>query len=145
MHGYSLKSNRILSAFKETNPELPITSSEELGNILKAAAPLITGDQLAPMADSGLRDAAKAVRFVLLEFHSDPELKPRLQAALSVDRAVLVEPITTALVMAGIVVVLQTRFKLKFKRDKNGKSEVEVSFEKPPSSEGIIKKILALF
>jgi hypothetical protein len=137
--------NRILSGFQATNPDLPITSSSELASILKTAAPQITGDVFTPANDSNIRNRARAVRLLLLEFLSDEQLNVRLQAALTFTRPELIEPITTALVMAGIVIVLQTKFKLKYRRDKDKKSEIDVSFEKEPSSESLVKKILALF
>lgn len=137
--------NRVLSSVKETRPDVPVTSPADLGNILKAAAALLSGQPLSPKADSSLRDPAKAIRILLLEFRENVELTARLEAALAADRSVLVDPITTALVMAGIVVILQTRFKMDFKRDKGNKSEFQVTVEKLPSSEGIIKKFFALF
>jgi len=136
--------NRVLSSIKETCPEVPITSPDGLARILKAAATQMNHQRLSPKTDSNLQNPAKAVRLVLLAFREEPELNVRLEAALSADRQLLVEPITTALVMAGIVLVLQTRFKMTIKKDQKNKSEFEITFEKKPSSEGIIKKIFAL-
>ena len=137
--------SRVLSGIRETHPEVPITSPDDLGSILKSAADAINAGRFTPKTDENLSDSAKGVRLVLLEFLQNPELKARVEGALATDRRVLVDPITAALVMAGIVVVLQTNFKMAFKRDKLKKSEFQVSLEKKPSSEGIIKKIFSLF
>lgn len=137
--------SRVLAGIREADPDIPITSPDELGGILKGAAASMGSEWLRPKIDANLGDNAKAVRLVLLEFLQDPQLKARLEAALAADRHVLVEPITTALVMAGIVVILKTNFKMTFKRDKNKKLEFQVSIEKKPSADEILKKFFSLF
>jgi hypothetical protein len=138
--------NRVLSGIKEAHPEIPLTSPEDLGSILQGAAIAMSAEYFKPKIDAKLIDGAKAVRMVLLEFLGDPELKARVEAALASDRHLLVvDPITQALIMAGIVVVLKTNFKMTFKRDKNKKSEFQVSIETKPSSEGIIKRFFSFF
>jgi hypothetical protein len=47
--------NRILSSFKETNPEIPITSSNDLGGILRGAAATIGVLGFAPKNDAKSR------------------------------------------------------------------------------------------
>jgi hypothetical protein len=137
--------NRILSSFNETNPEIPITSPNDLGGILRGAATTIGAVAFAPKSDANLADRAKATRLILLEFCEEQKLRDRFEAALSADRRVLVDPITVSLVMAGIVVVLSTRYEMKYKRGKDGRSEFEVSLDKKPASEALIKKFFSLF
>lgn len=137
--------NRILSSVQATNPEIPVTSPDKLGNILRAAA---TAADVAPVeakTDADLRDAAKAMRLVLMEFCDDRTLKPQLEAALAANRRVLVDPITAALVMAGIVIVLRTRFKFNYIRTNDGKEILEIGLIKHESGEETIKKFFDLF
>lgn len=136
--------NRILSGIKSKRKDIPVTSPNELSNILSAVAAK-TGRALTPKIDEKLSNREKAVRVVLIEFLDEPDLKKLLERALASNRRVLVEPITTALVMAGIILVLKTRTHFKFKRDKNGKWEAEGSIDAKPSSEGLLKKFFGLF
>ena len=137
--------SRVLAGIAAIDPEIPITSPDELGGILKEAAASIGTEGLRPKIDADLGDNAKAARLILLEFLQDPQLHARLEAALAADRRVLVEPITTALVMAGIVVILKTKFKMTFKRDSNKKSEFHVSIKKEPASDKTLRKFFSLF
>jgi hypothetical protein len=137
--------NRVLSGVKESRLDIPITSSDDLATILRSVAAAVGVKQVMPKVDANLQESARAVRIILLELLGDPELEARLEAALAADRRVLVDPITSALVMAGIVLVLSTRFNIKYKRGKVGRSEFEVSVTKKPSSEILIKKFLELF
>jgi hypothetical protein len=137
--------DRIVSAMNATNPDLQLTSPNELGDILKDIAVSHGNLPFTPRRDAELSDTPKAVRLVLLEFLEDPNLRARLEAALRSDRPTLIDPITGALVMAGIIVVLTTRFNLKYKRGKEGKPEIEASVGRDASSEGIIKKFFGLF
>jgi hypothetical protein len=54
------------------------------------------------------RDDAKLLRTVLVEIAEQPALSPRVSAWLKSTRPKLLEPVTTALVLAGIVALLQT-------------------------------------
>ncbi len=51
---------------------------------------------------------------------------------------------TTALVLAGIVIALQTRVSLKVATE-NGHMKAEFALEKKPTANEIIKKFFALF
>ena len=137
--------DRIISGMNVSNPELQLTSPNDLGDILKNIAVSHGNLPFTPRRDAELSDTPKAVRLVLIEFLEDPNLRARLEAALRLDRPTLIDPITGALVMAGIIVVLTTRFNLKYKRGKEGKPEIEVSVSRDASSEGIIKKFFGLF
>jgi len=134
--------NRILSGAKARDANT-ITSPQEVGSILGAVAAQ-AGQPFTAKIDADLPEHAKAVRIVLLEFR-DPQLRGLLEGALASQREMLFEPITTALAMAGIVLILKTRVGISFKRDKSGKWEVEGNIESKAASEVLIKKFLGVF
>jgi hypothetical protein len=137
--------NRILSSFKETNPEIPITSPDDLGGILHGAATTIGALEFVPKTDANLPLRANATRLILLEFYEEQKLRDRFEAALFANRRVLVDPITASIVMAGIVILLSTRCEMKYKRGKDGKSGFEVSLVTKSTSEALIKKFFSFF
>ncbi len=75
---------------------------------------------------------------------AETDLATRVEAAFKEDRKVLVEPVTTALVLAGIVILLQTRGELKVKQ-KDGHVDVELHVEKKSTADSIVKKFFSLF
>ena len=91
-----------------------------------------------------LPQQAKAARLVLCEWAADAELTSRVEAAIRADRKVLVEPVTTALVMAGFIIALQTRVQLKVK-SRDGKIDVELEVLKKPTADNILKKFFSFF
>ncbi len=97
----------------------------------------------AKVADPANRPAG--VRAVLHAMADDDELRPKLDSWFTSGRPTLVEPITTALVLAGIVFVLSVDIKLKVKKDKDGKVEWEVNLEKEPTKESLLEKFFGLF
>jgi len=82
-------------------------------------------------------------RGVALEIASNPELAPKLEAALK-QRKTLIEPVTTALVLAGIILVLQTDIEFEHTR-KAGKKSTRIVLKKTPTSENILQKLFGLF
>ncbi|HTA38742.1 MAG TPA: hypothetical protein VK760_06680 [Candidatus Acidoferrales bacterium] len=137
--------SRVLAGIRETHAEIPVTSPDDLAGILRGLAASTGSKVHVPNQDSGLREGAKAIRIVLSQFLEDAELSRRVDAAIKTDRDTLFEPITTALVLAGIVVVLRTRFKMTYKRAKDGKAEFEVGIERKPDSDATIKRFFGLF
>jgi hypothetical protein len=87
---------------------------------------------------------ATLVKKLLALAAADPELRPVLKNYLEGKRETLLEPVTSALVLAGIVFVLSTHVEVKAKR-KNGKTDWEVKVVKKPTSEGFLEKFFGLF
>lgn len=133
--------NRVIGGLLPANPNLGHPA--ELKAIVSAVATQ-SHSKIEPQIDDAINDLSGAVRLLLAEFAEDDELRPRLSAALDMDRPVLVEPVTAALVLAGIVVLLQTRVSLKVK-SKDGKTSVDLNLEKKPTADGIIKKFFNFF
>jgi hypothetical protein len=134
--------NRVLSGLKAKDIDMTV-NPDDLNGILNAVA-VKAGRPLTPKIDQKLPNREKAVRVVLLGFLGDPKLSKLVKGALTSSREVLLDPITTALVMAGIVVVLKTQIKIAIS-NKRGKWQVDGRFVTNPSSEGLIKKFFNLF
>jgi hypothetical protein len=136
--------NRAVSGVAAADPQ--IAKLQYLSEIWKQIASQTT-TELAPRKDEQLGELpqqAEAARLVLREWAADAELASRVEAAIRADRKVLVEPITTALVMAGIIIALQTRVGLKVK-SKDGKMDVQLEVQKKPTADNIIKKFFSFF
>ena len=82
-------------------------------------------------------------RKILLMMVDDDELRPRVEAALEKQRYTLFEPVTTALILSGIVILLSTHIKVKYE-NRDGKKHVSVAVEKKPTDKTIIKKIISV-
>ena len=91
---------------------------------------------------AGLRP--KAIRLILTEMASDDETRERLEAWLESARPTLIEPITTAIVLAGILLVLSTSVDINYER-KNGKSNIKVAIKRKPTTERLLSKFFGLF
>jgi hypothetical protein len=85
-------------------------------------------------------DDAKLLRMVLVEMSERPELAPRVSAWLESSRPKLLEPVTTALVLAGIIALLQTEVEIA-RGEKNGKKYFTWKLHKKPTT----AKLLQLF
>jgi hypothetical protein len=86
------------------------------------------------------RDDAKLLRTVLVEIAAQPELAPRISAWLKTNRPTLLEPVSTALVLAGIMALLQTE--IEFAAGvKDGKKHFTFKLHKKPTT----AKLLRLF
>jgi hypothetical protein len=96
-----------------------------------------------PRADPARR--AQAVRFVLEQMAADPDLAPRVEAALNSDRARLAVPlIATALVLAAIVIALSVEVEVEVTR-KGSQKETRIRVKKKASTDTILGKFLGLF
>jgi hypothetical protein len=85
---------------------------------------------------------AKAVRGLLVQATDNPELRQRLEDWLSAGRPSLFEPVTLALVAAGIVLVLSTSVEVDFKQDETGKRSLHVNVKRDATPNDTIKKVL---
>lgn len=104
----------------------------------KAEVPLSGDANVTP------QNQLEAARLLLVEMAGENPLKERTESWLKSDRKTLLEPITTALILAGPVTILSTRIDFHFKQE-NGKRTVEVKITKPPTTKAIMQKIASLF
>jgi len=87
---------------------------------------------------------ARAIRAVLVQMLDSADLAPRVVAAMKSGRNSLIEPITTALVLAGIVLLLQTEGSVEVASE-GGKTSFKVKVEKKATSDTILGKFFSLF
>ena len=135
--------NRILEGYAARNPNVPIGDPEALDLLLKKAGEEFE-QPIAPREDAKLGNRPRAERAVVVQLAGLPDQRPFVQGAIDNSRNVLIEPITTALVMAGIILVLQTQFDVKVSR-KGGKTDYEIKVGKKPTDGSLIKKIFSIF
>jgi hypothetical protein len=133
--------NRIIGGLVPAEPLL-----ERPGDLKSVISEVAEQTQVSikPDIDDAVENQSAAIRLLLTELADGTETQNRLTAALDMDREVLVEPVTTALIMAGIVVLLQTHIKIRVKKV-NGKTSVEFDLEKKPTADAIIKKFFGFF
>jgi hypothetical protein len=82
-------------------------------------------------------------RVILTGIAQDLALSPRLEAWFQTARPKLLEPVTTAPVLAGIVLVLSTDIKIVYEK-RGGKKHLKVTIAKQPTSEKLLGKIIGL-
>ena len=134
--------NRMLKGASTLDPTLGVLfeSPTAMKNLVESVQQPSNLPNL-PVQDLG--QEPRAVRAALILAAEDPTLRPALEAALVHDRGTR-EPLTIALALAGIVLVLSTSFEVNF--DRNGDSK-KFSFQvkrdaAPPE---ILKKFFGLF
>jgi hypothetical protein len=89
-------------------------------------------------------DKAEALRAIALELAEDPRYAALLGAALAADRPTRIDPITASIVLAGIVLVLQTRFEVRYDRA-SGKKKLRIAISKAPTTEKLLAKLFGPF
>jgi hypothetical protein len=82
------------------------------------------------------------VRQILQLMASDKSFGEQLEGCLG-RRKTLIEPVTTALVMAGLIILLSTHVKISYE-NKNGEKNLKVSVDKPSAPKELIKKVLGV-
>lgn len=87
-------------------------------------------------------DDPVVVKQILRLMAGDPRFAERLDGCLA-RRNTLIEPVTTALVMAGLVILLSTHVKISYE-DKQGKKHLKILLEKASTPKEILKKILGV-
>jgi hypothetical protein len=135
----------ILKGFVARNPiySSVIVSSDQMLPLLR-----IVCDQFAGLSGSldivaGAKDPNQ-MKLILNELALDTTTGPWVRAWLDSNRATLLEPVTTAIALASIIMLLSTHIKLDV-TSTNEKVKVSIHVEKKPSAEAIIKKFFGLF
>lgn len=135
--------NVVLSGIAANNADMEdvIISEDATKKVIKQIAEQ-SGVDSPVLEEDNLKDRSEAIREVLIAMTEDDELKERVASALDVPQQLIA--ITTALVLAGIVVALSTSVEVKYKK-KDGKAEIEVNIIKPSTSDSILGKFFGLF
>jgi hypothetical protein len=118
-------------------------SPADIEQLVQAAAGE-AGTTTATISQSTPQQQSKAIRVLLTELAEHEKFGPELEAWIDGARMTMFEPVTTALVLTGIVLVLSTDVKIEYKKE-NGKRKFAFALKKSPTSEKILEKFFGLF
>ncbi len=135
--------NRLVEGYVARHPEFPVGDLKSLAGILQAAGK-VAGENVSPRVDVDISNSPAAARAILLELAAIPDQKDYVEGAIEVSRTVLIDPITAALIMTGIILVLETQFDVNISH-KDGKTEYDVKLGKKPTDKSLIGKLFGLF
>jgi hypothetical protein len=102
------------------------------------------GTEISQTDEPSTDQRPKVIRTVLVQIAKNPTLSPRLGNWLKTARPKLLEPVTTSLVLAGIVFVLSTDVKVEY-ANVAGKKKLKVKVEKKATASKLLEKFFALF
>jgi hypothetical protein len=137
--------NGLLKGLTIRTPEYDalLKSPEEMKEVIKAAF-VEDGTGIEQISDVSPQDRPRAVRMLLVEIAENDELGPKLRALLEGGRPTLLDPITTSLVLAGIVLVLSTNVEIGYEK-KNGKKHFKIRVKKNATQPELLKKFFSIF
>jgi len=135
--------NGVLKGLISLQPEFGdlLGSTEEMKEVLQAVASEAGQSVYLGNEPTGAT-RAKAIRSILVEAAQDAQLSPRLKGWLTSARPTLLDPVTGALVFAGIVLLLSTHVQIDYKREGKKKS-LRVKVEKKPTPKKILGEFIA--
>jgi len=118
---------------------------KEEGSLRKALLEMQRDAGLPPKDPDHLdsKNRCRLLRAVLVEMADDPTFSPYLQNWLENARPSLLEPITTAIVLTGLTLVLSTKFDVTYE-DNAGKKHLKLRISKKPTATGILTKLWGL-
>lgn len=135
--------SRVVEGYAIEFPDTMIVKEEDTKRVLT-----LVGEQVDvsvdPKLDSQLSNASKSARNILERLAETESGAERVGGALDRLEDARIEPVTMALIMAGIVLVLETEVDLKVSR-KDGKTDFDISISKKPTDKSIISKIFSVF
>lgn len=120
-----------------------LRSPTDIEDVVKLASAEVGRKILQTNEPSGPQ-RSKAIRILLVDIAQNPILSRRLENWLKTARPKLLEPVTTSLVLAGIVFVLSTHVKVEYD-SAAGKKKLKVKVEKKPTAAKLLAKFFALF
>ncbi len=120
-----------------------VASKQEMTTVILTTAQEL-GQPLPAEIDRMPMDQTRAIRVILVAIADDLALSPRLEAWLRTQRPKLIEPVTTALVLAGITFLLSVHVKVDYE-SQDGSRKLKIQVEKKPTSETIIGKFFRIF
>lgn len=129
-------------AYQEQKYNEILRSTSDLQDVVQDVAASVE-DPLPKVHEVDPADRPKAARIILTEVADDSALRPTLEKWFE-SRSVLVDPITGAVVLAGIVVLLSTHVDIEFEQ-RDGERKIKVKIVKKPTSRRIIEKFFEFF
>jgi hypothetical protein len=134
--------NCMLKDFAEREGDLAQVITSDAPAAITTIASRVLDDADAERLGSIRPDDPRMVKLILRLMAGDKRFAERLDGCLA-RRDTLIEPITTAIVMAGLVILLSTHVKISYE-NKQGKKHLKVFFEKTSTPKEILKKILGV-
>jgi hypothetical protein len=134
--------NGLLKGLTIENPDYArlLQSPSDMKKVIAAAA-TETGVSVAEVKDIEPQQGPKAVRHILLELADDQKFGLKVEAWIDGARPSLIEPVTTALVLAGIILALSANIDVGYKK----KDGFWFNIKKKPTSDSLLKKFFGLF
>ncbi len=120
-----------------------LNSPGEMEKIVGMAAPGFK-QSFSKLKEVITQEQPRAIRVLLIEMAEDPSLSVRLEAWLKTARPKLLEPVTSALVLAGIIMVLSAHINIEYENN-DGKKHLKVKVEKNPTTSKILEKFFTFF
>ncbi|HEY0484535.1 MAG TPA: hypothetical protein VGD37_43740 [Kofleriaceae bacterium] len=128
-----------------------IDHDPEAAAFLQSAELISTGLHQAA-ADAGVATAAiteptdktEALRAIVLQLAEEPHQAAVIGDMLATARPQRIDPVTASVVLAGIVLVLSTRFDISYD-NVNGKRQLHIKVSKEPTSKKLLSKFFDLF
>ncbi len=133
VNGLTIRSPEYLSLLQSPEKMAEVITSDPAGDLNTA----IQIDEPAP------QKRPAAIRLILSEIAGNEELSPRLEAVIDNRRNTLLEPVTTALVLAGIVLVLSTSVEVEYENE-DGKRNLKVKVVKPTIKQNLLEKFFPI-
>lgn len=137
--------NGVLKGFVSTRPlyEELLASTSEMEKAIKEAAALLkleTGEVREVLPE----ERPKRIREILVTIAEAPDLQDRLEAWLRSARPTRLEPITGALVLAGVIFLLSTHVAFEYETVNNTR-RLKIKVVKKPIAPEILKKFFSFF
>lgn len=138
--------NGVIGGLVETKPQYArlLVRPDDMSTVVQRVAEDTDHPLDVSVGEVDPEQRPEAIRLILAQMVEDQELRERLVAQLRTGRDTLIEPITTAVVLAGIILVLSTHVKIDYERQ-NGQSTLDVQVEKKPTANEILKKFFGFF
>jgi hypothetical protein len=133
----------LIKNYIDRHPEAAVAlqSAEIMSSGLQEAAD-DAGFPAAAIAEPA--DKLDALRATTLQLADDSEHAELLAGALVAARPTRVDPVTSSIVLASIVLVLSTRFDVRYD-NLDGKRRLRVQIGKEPTSQTLLTKLFGLF
>ena len=117
-----------------------VSSPEETGAAMDAIVQALGISK----PSSKVEETTSAKRHALALLAEDPATAPWVEAWIGGRRPTLLEPITTAIVLASLVMVLSANFAVDVEK-KDGKTSLKLHIDKKPTANAILKRFFNLF
>lgn len=138
--------NFILKGLAAGSPEYEklLASPTALKDVVAAAAKEC-GVTLPAEPTEAPASTAQAIRAILVVATEHADLSLRVQGYMDSGRKLRLEPVTTALVLGGIFLILSTEVEIKAEKRKGRQGTWSVKMKKPQLTESLLKQFFTLF